>query len=210
MRTLWKFYAPDEGAGFAGGETPSGEQNPAGEQNAQITDNATAEDTAGLKSALEKERAARKELQAQLKQLRDLSGSGEEAEKKLQLLEKKLAEYEFRETREAALAKAIAEATKDGTYFVDREKAAKLVAKLSRAERLEADVQEIVETLKAQAPPAKKTEPVMLGQPARNIEGKTTDLPYQEWARLKREDPEAYEAMLRSRRNGVGFRIMGS
>jgi predicted RNase H-like nuclease (RuvC/YqgF family) len=206
MLKLMKFFAPDEGAATAGGEMPAAEQTTAGEQQQQ---DAPTEDTAGLKSALEKERAARKELQAQLKELRELSSKGAEATKKLQSLERKLAEYEFREKRDAALAKAIEAATKDGRFIVDRDKVAKLAAKLSAADSLEADIAEIVDALKVEAAP-KKSDPALKGQPTKAGDGKTTDLPYHEWARLKREDPEAYEAMLRSRRNGVGFRIMGA
>jgi len=208
MTKFWNlFHAPDSG-GDAGGAPPAGGEGASEGQPAPQGEKP--EDVSGLKSALEKERAARKELQGQLKELRDLSGKGEEAEKKAAELAKKLAEYEFRDTRDAALAKAIEAATKDGKFVVDREKAAKLAGKLANAATLEGDVAEIVDLLKAEAGPAKKAEPALKGQPSGAGNGKTTELPYNEWARLKREDPEAYDAMMKQRRASGGYRIMGN
>lgn len=222
MRRLWwvHFFAPDDGGAGGAGSSSAGDKGGGADGQEKKPDDGAGkkpdgdgkkdDDTGGLKSALEKERQARKELQGQLKELREASTQGADAAKKLESLEKKLAEYEFKESREAALAKAIEAATKDGKFVVDREKAARLVAKLGSAATLDADVAEIVDTIKGEAVAAKKPDPVMKGQPAKSGEGKTTDLPYQEWARLKREDPEAYDAMLKHRRSAGGFKIMGS
>ena len=168
------------------------------------------EDISGLKSALEKERKARKELVQQIKELREIKDRASEDEKKLQEYQAKLAEYEFRDRRDAALDSAIAGATKDGKFSVDRGKAGKLAGKLGNADTLEADVAEIVDLLKAPVEEPKRKEPVMRGQPSGTGSRVTTDLPHHEWAKLRKTDPEAYEAMLRARRQKGPFRIMGS
>lgn len=183
---------PGTGPGVGGGAGGSGD-----------------DDVAGLKSALEKERQAVKDLKAQMKELGDLAKKAKDADKiaeQLEGLKGKLGEYEFRDARDAALGKAIEVATKDGKFEVDADKARRLVAKLANRESLEADVAEIVETLKAEKREEQKLkDPALKGQPAKNGSGKTTEVPYADWARLKREDPEAYDEMIKSRRGAVPF-----
>jgi hypothetical protein len=166
-----------------------------------------------LKSALEKERAAVKELKAQLSELSGLAGKAEKAAE----LEVKLKEYEFRDARDAAIAAAVEAATKDGKSVVDVEKVRRVAEKLGGAQayasaaagKLEADVAEIVDLLKGDPGVAAKKDPVLKGQPAAGSkDGSTTDLPHSEWARLRKEDPEGYKAMIEARRAKGGFRIM--
>lgn len=210
MKRAWyKIFLSPDGGGGAGGGTSDGGDGGDGQEGGDAKGSGDGEpkkgeDVTGLKSALEKERLARKELQQQLKELRDLSGKGEEAAKELEKLQKKLAEFEFKEARGAALEKAIGEATKDGKFSVDREKAAKLAAKLGNGQSLEADVAEIVELLKVEAPVGgakdeKKGDPPFKGQPPKH-EGAKGEVPYAQWAELKRTDPEAYKRMIEERR----------
>jgi hypothetical protein len=180
----------------------------------------------GLKSALEKERGQVKELRQEMKELRELAAKakdGEKAQEDLKAVQEKLNRYEFKEKRSEALAKAIAEATKDGKSTVDEAKARKLAAKLGSADSLDQDVAEIVEVLLT--PVAKKDGDedeeeegkgttkkgkAMKGQPPKGGgEGRTTELPHSEWAKLKREDPEAYATMIAERRKKKKFSVLG-
>lgn len=196
MERFWtSFFSPDDdgGTGDDGGDGTGADDKGGG-------DDDKGSDVSGLKSALEKERQQRKQLQQQLKELRDVSGKGEEATKELEKLQQKLADFEFRETREAALSKVIEEATKDGKFIVDREKAAKLAGKLRDAATLDADLAEIVDLLKVEKEAGTKQPPIK-GQPPRD-EGVKGEIPYTEWAALAKSDPEAYKRMIEERRKG--------
>lgn len=204
MKRFWwkQFFAPDDGGTSGGdGKSPDGGTQDGGKKPEEGKKD---EDVTGLKSALEKERQARKELQQQLGELRAMSGKGEEATKELEKLQKKLAEFEFREQREVALAKAVEAITKDGKFVVDQGKALKLAGKLGNVATLEADVAEIVDLLKTEkgeAPAAAVKQAAIKGQPAKE-EGATGELPYSAWAELARTDPEAYKRMIEERRKG--------
>ncbi len=223
MRRAWfaQFFEADGPAGVASGKAPAddpADRNEESDSGGKPDDEATGgskspdEDVAGLKSALEKERKARKDLAQQIRELREIKDRASEDERKLQEYQAKLAEYEFRDKRDAALDDAIAKVTRDGTFTVDRAKAARLAGKLGNAGTLEADVAEIVDLLKAPAaePEQRRREPVMKGQPSGTGARVTTELPYHEWAQLRKADPEAYAAMLKARRQKGPFRIMGS
>jgi hypothetical protein len=172
-------------------------------------------DVGGLKSALEKERAAVKEMKQQMRELQELAAKGEAGSKEAEELRERLAGYELKEKRSAAIDGAIGELTKDGKFTVDRSKVERLAGKLSGGDGLEADVREIVETLlmpKDEGGGGKdeggrmkdEGKRVLKGQPAKP-DGVTTDLPKEEWARLHRDDPEAYAEMIRARRSGRKF-----
>lgn len=169
-----------------------------------------AENLDGLKSALAKERAAAKELRAQLTELRSITDKSGDAAKELEQLRARLGEIEFRDRRSALLQAAI---QKTGAA-VDIAKAERLVAKLGNPATIEADIAEIVEVLTpppASLPtgtPAKAqptSPPPLRGQPPKSGQ-LATDLPKSEWTRLAREDPEGYRAMIEARRAGSKFK----
>jgi hypothetical protein len=200
---MWMmFFAPEGGEGSGEGQKPDGDSK--GEKPAGDGGSGGGDDLAGLKSALEKERQAAKELKGQLKELRELSGKGKQAAEELEQLKGKLAEYEFREARNGALAKAVEEAMKDGKSVVDISKAEKLVAKLGRADTLEADVAEIVELLKTSVTEEKK-RPGIPGRTADDDGGTTTEMDPKDWAAFRRSNPEGYKRMIEERQKSNKF-----
>lgn len=196
------------GGGGAGAGVPPGDNKPAGGApgaGGAPPDKGAGEDVSGLKSALAKEReaaeTARKEAaeaKRLLAELGKMAGGEGDPKAALEKLTGKLGAYEFAEKRNAEIDKAIAAATKDGTFVVDREKAAKLASRLRDAATLEGDVTEIVETLKmpkvadkpaGAAPGGKGTPTAPAGTKA------PKDFTAQDWIALNESDPEEYKRL---------------
>jgi hypothetical protein len=200
------FFAPEGGDG--GGDVkaegegkPEGDVKPDGEGEKK----GLGDDVSGLKSALEKERLAVKEMRAQLKELKDLAGKGQEAQAAVKELQGKLGEYEFKERRSETLRAVIDAAAAEG-FSVDAGKLDRLAAKLSNPETLDKDVAEIVEILRVPAEDAtKRKAPALKGQPKAGDNTTTTDVDPKDWAALRRADPEGYKRMVEARRNGGKF-----
>lgn len=222
MKREWwmRFFGPDGGA--AGGGTPdggapegAGEKPTGGEPGGggAAPEGDKKDDLAGLKSALAAERKQRGELQKSVAELTAKAAKGEEVTKELEAVNKKLSAYELRDTRDAALGKAIEAVTKDGKFDVNREKASKLAAKLGNPETMEADLAEIVDALKVEKkgdepnPKPGERKPPIAGQPSSEGAGKTTELDPKDWAKLKKTDPVAYEAMIKERRGKTKFLV---
>ncbi len=219
MKFQWwmQFFAPDKGGSAGEGGKPTGEDvDPEGDEEDPDDGGKPGSDdaVAGLKSALQKERDANKDLRKQLKDLTDQVNQGGDATKELETLKAKLADYDFRDQRDTSLEQAIKAVTSDGKFVVDREKVAKLAAKLRDAETLEDDLAEIVETLKTEKSAAGNNggggqdKPPITGQPT-NDDDTTDDLDPKHWAELKRKDPEAYRQMIKNRRQKRKFSILG-
>jgi hypothetical protein len=207
----WMLFFAAEGGDGGGGSDDGGSGGEKNEGAAKDGDGGeggekdAGDDVSGLKSALEKERQAVKAMKAQLKELKDLAGKGQEAQAAVKELQGKLGEYEFKERRSETLRAVIDAASAEG-FSVDAEKLDRLTSKLSNPETLESDVAEIVEILRVPAEDAtKKKAPVLKGQPKSGDNTTTTDVDPRHWSTLRRTDPEAYDRMIAARRKGGKF-----
>lgn len=221
MRYL-KQWTQGDGAGGSGAGAPEGgkpegnegepeKKPPASEPGAG--GDGSGEDVSGLKSALEKERAARKALADQLRELREAAGKGQAATEELEALRTKLADFEFRDRRQTALEAALEKAREGGKFRIDATAAANVAGKLTNPETIEADIDEVVGWLRVPVEEdddgKTKKKPPIGGQPKSGGNEDLTKIPPQDWAKLKREDPDAYKRMIQARRANKKFAVFG-
>lgn len=202
----------DADTGGGGGAPPADPPGgtPGGDDNGGGGSGRDPEDTTALKTALERERAARKELKAQLgeykarmTELEGASGTLDELKAKLTETNSKLGQYELKERKREALSAAVEKAASDGVK-VDQAKALRFIERAS-GDDAEAIAAEALELFGSKAEEEKKPSGpsrVIAGQPEHERKAAATNLNASQLTELYRTNPEAYEAVVRERRAG--------